>query len=293
MLANLSAFAWPDLGRPLLFAAGWPILALSGLGLLWTAARLLRRKPVPWPLLGWIAATAAMWLALSYRPSRFLIYAWPAVVTLGLHALAVAAPKLRTAPHLAGTGLLILCCLNLTLRIQPPLRGYRDAAVAALQATQTNRLFFQGRMDGTFIWHVRQLGPDLDSTVFRASKVLATGEDRLQNNYRSLADTADDVIRTLDALGVDVVVTEDLAEMDQPPFRAFRRALDCDRFQHIATLPLRNAEGRIFARTLTVYRFRRTLPLDRRVTLPMASLGPEHDLAADLSRPLREWNEDP
>jgi hypothetical protein len=293
MLAHCSAFAWPGLGRPLLLAAGWPILAVSGLGLVWTLARLARREPVPWPLLGWVAATAAMWLALSYRPSRFLVYAWPALVTLGLHALAAAAPRLRTAPHLAGMGLLILCCLNLSPRIQPPLGGYRDAAVAALQATGTNRLFFQGRMDGTFIWLVRQLSPDLDAAVFRASKVLATGEDRLHHNYQPLVEAPDEVIRTLDELGVDVVVTEDVPEMDQPPFHAFRRALDSDRFQRIAVFRLRNAEGRIFARTLTLYRFRRTLPLDHRVALPMASLGPGHDLRADLSCPLRAWNARP
>ena len=234
-----------------------------------------------------------MWLAINYRPSRFLVYAWPALTTLGLLAVSRWARPLRIrgAEHWTGAVVLLVSCGLLRADARPPLGGYGDAAAAALQLTETNRIFFQGRMDGTFTWRVRELDPDLERVVFRASKVLAMGENRVFGDYQALADTPDEIIRTLDGLGVDVVVTEDLPEMDTTTFRAFMELLDSDRFERVACFPLRGAEGRIGARRLTVYRFRRSGPVRDQVTLPMATLGAGGRLDVDLSRSLRGWDE--
>ena len=106
-----------------------------------------------------------------------------------------------------------------------------------MQATQTRRILFQGRIDGAFLWNVRELDPELQYTVFRASKVLAMGEDRLFKNYEALAETEEEIIRTLDELGVDIVVSEDLPEMDTPTFREFLRALEASASRNSPTSP--------------------------------------------------------
>jgi hypothetical protein len=57
----------------------------------------------------------------------------------------------------------------------------------------------------------------------------------------------------------------------------------------LASFPLRNAAGRIQARRLTVYRFRRSRDVPDRVVMGMATFGPGHALEVDLSRRLRGW----
>lgn len=292
MLARSPEFAWSDLGAPLLRSMGPVLVSLGGIGLLWVSARMAMRRPVPWVLVAWVGATLGMWLAVGYRPSRFLVYAWPALTTLGLFAIthvarAIGRPYAQPVVALLG---LAVSAASLHSVHQPPLGGYREAAVAAMQATQTRRILFQGRIDGAFLWNVREFDPELEYTVFRASKVLAMGEDRLFKDYEALAETKEEIIRTLDELGVDVVVSEDLPEMDTPTFREFLRALEGDRFRELADFPIRNAAGRIHARRLKVLRFKRSIPARDELTLPMATLGPGNEFHIDLSRPLRGWS---
>ena len=60
-------------------------------------------------------------------------------------------------------------------------------------------------------------------------------------------------------------------------------------FEPIGVVTLRNAEGRIQARRLTVYRYARQNPASNEVAVPVAALGPNRELRVDLSRPLRGW----
>jgi hypothetical protein len=292
MLTHGDALGWGDLGAPLFASLGPPLYALAALGLTWALIRARTHGQAVAPLLAWIAATFIMFALIAYRPSRFLIYAWPAAITLGFAAIADLAARF-SRPRLAPiTCILLLVGAGSVLfaRHRPPLTGYAGAAQHALAATATGRILFHGRIDAAFIWHVRRLDPALSRTVFRASKVLSAGEKDCFGDYRALAETDADILATLDQLGVDVIVSEDRPEMDTPLYVRFLDLLESDRFVPLGEVRLDSAAGRISARRLRLYRVLRNAPPPDLITLPMATLGPDAALSVDLSRSLRQWN---
>lgn len=253
---------------------------------------LLRRR-LPLPPLAWMAATGLMWLGISYRPTRFLVYAWPAAVTLGIYTLFMVADRcrVRRLGHVAAALALLATAWGLYAAHPPGLQGYDEAAARAMAASETGRIFIHGRQDGVFIWHVRRRDPGLTYTVLRASKVLSSGEPDAMNDFRVLAESDAQILARLDALGVDVVVSEDLPELNVRPYQRLVKLLDSDRFDPIGEVPIRNHQGRIYARRLTLYRFRRKTPVSDGVAIPLTALGPEFELRVDLSRPLRGWRQ--
>jgi hypothetical protein len=267
------------------------LLTLVGLTALLVGPR--ARRAAPWPVVAWFLATVVMWFCMSYRPPRFLAYAWPAGVALGLGVVFLYAGQTgwRRAAHALAAVAFLATAWETYANYRPGLHGYARAADQAMAASQTGRLFIHGRQDGVFIWRVRQRDPDLRYAVFRASKTLSSGEPGGMKDYRPLLESAEAMLDQLEALGVDVVVSEDRPEIDSPPYHTFLRLLTTERFEPIGRVDLENAGGRIAARTLTVYRFRREQSVPGRVTLPLTALGPDFVLEADLSRPLRGWRD--
>ncbi len=295
MLTHGDALGWGDLGAPLFSSLGPTLYALAALGIPWALLRAHRQPQSVLPLLAWIAATFLMFALIAYRPTRFLVYAWPAALTLGLAASSDLTARLnrpRLAPIVV-TLILLGAATTLYQRRRPPLTGYEPAARRALAATDTRRILFHGRIDAAFIWHVRRLDPALSCTVFRASKILSAGEKDCFGDYRPLAQTDADMLAALDRLGVDVIVSEDRPEMNTPLYTRFLELLQTDRFVPLGEMPLAGAAGRIGARSLRLYRFRRNEPPADVVSLEMATLGPGAQLVVDLSRPLRHWNRRP
>ena len=251
---------------------------------------LLRRR-VPLPPVAWLTAAVLMWFVVTYRPARFLVYAWPAAVTLGVYTLFVVVDRcgVRRLGHVMASAAVGLAAWELHASYRPGVEGYGQAAAQAMAASDTRRVFMHGRQDGVFIWNVRQRDPGLAYTVFRASKFLSSGEPGAMNDFRSLIESDEQILAGLDALGVDVVVSEDVPEINAQPYHAFMRLLASDRFEPIGAVDVRNHRGRIFARRLTLYRFHRRPAVSDEISIPLTALGPEYEVRVDLSRPLRGW----
>ncbi len=267
------------------------ILTVGGLGAVLAVPR--ARRGAAWPVVAWFLATVVMWLCISYQPVRYLAYAWPAGVALGLGVVFLYADQFgrRRTAHMLAAVALVATAWETYANFRPGLHGYARAAEQAMAASQTGRLFIHGRQDGVFIWQVRRHDPDLRHAVFRASKTLSSGEPDANKDYRPLLESPEAMLDQLEALGVDVVVSEDRPEINHPAYHTFLRLLSSDRFEPIGRVDLENADGRIAARTLTIYRFRRHRPVSDHVALPLTALGPDFVLEADLSRPLRGWRE--
>jgi hypothetical protein len=315
-LLERSGFAPPgELARGIAASVGWAPAAIGLVGLVGVPVLpLLRRyrrrngrrgrrplpgavavplvsRSYPWPLAAWIGATVVMWFWITYRPVRFLVYAWPAMVALGTYTLFALADRMRIHGLAHGLAALAVAVAAWQIHVarRPGLEGYGQVAAEAMAASQTRRIFFHGRQDGSFIWNVRQGDPNLAYAVFRASKTLSTGEPVVMKDFRPLVESREQILALLDGLGVDVVVSEDQPEIDEPPYRTFMNLLSSERFEPIGQVDLRNSDGRIQARRLTLYRYHRTAPASTRVAIPLTALGPGAELSVDLSRPLRGW----
>jgi hypothetical protein len=287
---TLAGGGFADLGRRLVKSLGAVPAGMACVGGVGGVVMLaMRRRPVVGPM-AWIVGTLLMWLVVAYRPTRFLVYAWPAAMTLGMYVVFVGGRRLGV-PRLAhgvAAGVVVASAWGLHESHRPPLLGYAEAARLAIATSDTNRIYIHGRQDATFVWGVRQHDPNLRVAVFRASKTLATGEPGAMRDYRPIVRTEEEVLAVLDRLGVDVIVTEDYPEIGAAPYRLFMNMLSGERFERINRVPIRNGWGRVFSRGLTLYRFRPTRPIADHVTVPLPALGVA--LKADLSRSLRGWN---
>ena len=287
-----SGFAAPGrLARDVAASLGWAPSVIGLAGVLGALALPRLRRCYPWPLAAWVGASVVMWLSITIRPVRYLVYAWPAMVALGIWTLFALADRmrLRNLAHGLAALAVVVAAWQIHVSRRPGLEGYGNAAAEAMAASQTRRIFFHGRQDGSFIWNVRRNDPELAYTVFRASKTLSTGEPVVMKDFQALAESPEQILARLDGLGVDVVVSEDKPEIDAPPYHTFMNLLSSERFVPIGQVDLRNSDGRIQARRLTLYRYRSAAPASKRITIPLTALGPGAELEVDLSRPLRGW----
>ncbi len=287
---------FPDLrflGRQIVESVGTAPGILSLVGLAGIVLLPVLRRHGYGVLVAWVAATVLTFLAMAYRTERYLIYAWPPLVTLGVITLfaAVGRGRLRPLAHVALIAVAVGSVWELGSTYRPALGGFDSAAAAAVHASRTKRVFIHARQDGAFIWNVRLLDPDLEYSVFRASKTLAIGRGDHFSADAHVLESDEAILARLDALGVDVVVSADNPELDSPPFHRLMRLLSTDRFEVLDRVAIRHGEGRIRDRELTVYRYRRRQPATDTIVLPLPTWRPDCELRADLSLSLRGWRQ--
>jgi 4-amino-4-deoxy-L-arabinose transferase-like glycosyltransferase len=158
-----------------------PTVAVPGVALLlaWAWLRLRPRAagmrdegPNPDLLyLAWLAAVLPVLVISPAFSARYLFFAYPAAVVLGLSIIVQVAaqftPRWRYVPAMLVTGLVAAFGLS---RTPASLSGPADAA-AYVFGNGAKRVLYCGLTDGNFIFSLRALDKDLSASVIRGEKI--------------------------------------------------------------------------------------------------------------------------
>lgn len=263
-----------------------------------------------WYQLGHLAAImAAVGLVRSYRRDRWTASAPYWSLLLGVYlfvsplgeqvssrhalpwvpALAVFAAESMVAISRSGfriTGIVITTlvaghAIYWSLATVPPaVQGYRAAAQYTLQHTQGSTVvLFDGLMDGTFIYGMRQEDQHRRAWVIRGDKFLYSVRSDPNVEYIEWAKQPDDVLAALITLDPDWIVVESPpAKYTLPAQTVLRQVLAThpERFQRVQEVPVRVSNlVWIQGRTLQIYRNTQRDPARER-TIQIRSLWGGH-----------------
>lgn len=258
---------------------GLPLLLLSATGIL-LALFSIRNRPPLRLMLTWIVTCYVSFTLLGDRSPRY-IQPW----LLPLIFFAVLAVWELLSRH-RGAALACLIGLGAAFYLpsftyeRPFVVGCADAALFLAQQPDSDLIFYNGQLNGDFIFFVRKFDPEKRRMVLRERTVSA----------QAIADTLGtsgdppspaDIERMLMALGVRYAVTDDGEFSEQT--NQIARALRSPSFELIKEIPIQSNDFRVAGVKLRVYRSRSTLAgTVSEVHVPMTSLP--HSLHLSIAR---------
>jgi hypothetical protein len=139
-------------------------------------------------------------------------------------------------------------------------------------------VYYQGRLNGDFIFYVRQLDPQKRHMVARDKQVVVTNIDYARQPVLLGSEQVRDFFQSW---GIRYIVVEN--KDADPGLRVVREALETDRFERVATFPIRTNGVYGEPDEIMVYRFRGEARRSRQiVSIPMMTI--RGNIPADLSR---------
>jgi len=260
---------------PKLYAQMGPVLiGLACVGLLIAILRPTRsnRFWLVWVLSGYLCFTLVR--EKDPRHSMLLI---PPLIYLAVVALETIC--VRRAIALTASSVLALVYLVNGLRTErPSVTGAREVAQYALSLPESDIVYFQGQLDGDFIFFVRKFDPQKEHMVARDKQIVVT---RLGMDPKAILQTREQILGFFQTWGIRYAVVE-----DEDPFRQFavvRELLHSDQFELLRTFPVQSNQPNYPVHEFQVYRFRGELHRTTQpVTLPMMTIN--HPITVDLSR---------
>jgi hypothetical protein len=176
-------------------------------------------------------------------------------------------------------GALALYFLVIGIRFQRPrLKGVEDAARFVLAQPGSDIVYYQGRLNGDFIFYVRQLDPQKRHMVARDKQVVVTNIDYAR---QPLLLASEEILDFFQTWGIKYIIIEN--KDADPGLGVVREVLETDRFERAATFPIQTNDAYGEPGEITVYRFhgvpRRSSQI---VSIPMLTI--HGNIPADLSR---------
>jgi hypothetical protein len=245
---------------------GWPltIFAMAGLG-----AALFYR---PWKsrfMLVWVFATYACYTFIQEKDPRHTMIWVPALAYLAIEALetlCVKAPWSRIA-----SGALALAILVQGWQFdRTRLVGMEDVAKYVLSLPESDIVYYQGLLNGNFIFYVRKHDPEKRRMVAREKQVMAT---RVVPGFgtRQVLDTPEEVVELFRTWGIRYAVVESVSFDKGLAF--VNQALNSENFELVRSVePWRNYKRTVSERIM-IYRLKGELKrTTESVTIPMMTL---------------------
>lgn len=273
--------------------AGWPIVALAVVGL-WHAYRAGERHRLRLSLL-WFGAWVAFSSLIAHKEPRYFFFALPP-----LTYWAAACARVQLGRFSAGAVIVAwvigLQALGAVRSLPRHLPRYDDAVQTLLAQDDADLVLVDAVRDGQFV-----LDAFVDPVArerlipLRANKLMWARAARERFGYRQLVNSPDEIAALLDRYGIHYVLMESAlpvtpyVEADPPPRQMLRTLVaDRDRFELVASWPLRCADRAWNDVELRLYRYTRCPPRTAdRVTLPMPSMGGELTLPLPPRKPKR------
>ncbi len=173
VLIKLYVLLYFDLVEKRFFLAG---LVAVAAGILWAAARVLRRKEGWFAdsfYLAWIFPIIAVALVTPQRDERYILNAYPAMIALGYLALFRAAGRIlpqRWVWYPAFAAALAICGYGFAAR-PDSLSGVRPAAQFLASEGPLRILYFGGNLQGDFVAQLRAANLRTPPIVIRADQL--------------------------------------------------------------------------------------------------------------------------
>jgi len=245
---------------------GLTLLVFACIGIGWSVARAGSRYRF---LLLWIVSAYLCFTLINEKESRHIFIWLPPLVYFSLLGIEALVPRRRWVwLAYAAVGLYFLIT---ALRFQrPELTGVEQAARFVLAQPDCDIIYYQGTLNGAFIFDVRRLDPLKSHMVARDKQA-----------RRPVLITPDQVLNFFENWHIRYAVIES-RDVD-PGLAVVHQVLESSRFELIATYPVRLNQGHQELEAIAVYRLRGEIgPSAQALTIPMMTI--HHDIPVDLHR---------
>ena len=253
---------------------GLVLLVFACVGIAWSVLRGAGRYRFP---LLWVVCAYLCFTLIQEKESRHIFIWLPPLVYFAL--LGVEALLSRRRWVWLAYGAIGLYFLVGALRFQRPrLAGVEEVARFVLTQPESDIVYYQGNLNGAFIFYVRQLDPQKRHMVARDKQVVATN---IVYAHRQVLSTPDQVLNFFQSWGIRYAVIES-RDVD-PGLALVRQVLQSSEFEPIGTYPVRVNRGYKEADAITVYRLRGEIHrITHSVDIPMMTI--RRDIPVDLNR---------
>lgn len=253
---------------------GLVLLVFSCIGIGWSVLKGASRYRF---LLLWVVSAYLCFTVIQEKESRHIFIWLPPLVYFSLLGVEALLPQGRWVwLAYAAIGLYLLVG---AVRFQrPQLTGVQDVARFVLAHHQSDIVYYQGDLNGAFIFYVRQLDPQKRHMVARDKQIVATN---IVYAHRSVLSTPDQVLRFFRDWGIRYAVIESRDE--DPGLALVRQVLQSSEFEPVGTFPIRVNRGYKEADAISVYHFRGEVhPSTHAMDIPMMTI--RRDIPVDLNR---------
>lgn len=258
------------------YQIGILLTALAAGGIVWALLRAPRRHRF---MLLWVAVTYVTYSLIQEKDLRHTMIWIPALVYFAL--LAVEAVMFRRRWAYLGLTVLAAFTFYKAWNYQrPKIGGVEDAVKYVMAQPESDVLYYQGSLNGDFIFYVRKHDPEKRHLVARDKLIVATKIVQAFGT-RSLVTDADEVVELFRTWGIRYVVLQNRDDM--VGLGIVHRAVNAGQFDLVREFPLWSNADKAHDYKVRVYRYKGELRRSTDpVTLPMMTLS--DDIKVDLSK---------
>jgi hypothetical protein len=250
------------------------LLSLAGVGFV---LALLKRTRANRILLVWALSGYVCFLLISEKDPRHTMIWIPPLIYLALMAVETLLVR-RELALIATSAIAIVVLVNGLRSIGPKVSGVEDVARYVLSLPQSDILYFQGNLDGDFIFFIRKFDPEKQHMVAREKQIVVS---RLGWRPREVLHTPEEILKFFQTWGIRYAIIED--KDPWPGLGVVRALLASDQFELLRTFPIHTNQPNFPVHLMQVFRYRGEIhPTRETVVIPMMTIS--HNITADLSR---------
>ncbi|HWQ03480.1 MAG TPA: glycosyltransferase family 39 protein [Candidatus Nitrosotenuis sp.] len=255
---------------------GVAMLCLAIAGVVWALLRSPRENLF---FLLWVFGTYAFFTPILEKSSRHSMYWIPPLVYFALMAVEVLFLR-KKAAQVAAAALALAVVFNAARFETQKIAGVDELARFVVAQPESDILYYQGFLNGNFIFHARKYDPQKSHYVAREKQVVAV---RVYAGYgqRQVLKTPEEVLEFFKSWGIRYVMIENFEFF--AGLGPVRKALQSGEFELLRIFPIWSSHENLRGRRVYLYRYKGPLQRTVRfVELPMLTL--RDDIQADLDR---------
>jgi hypothetical protein len=191
----------------------------------------------------------------------------PPLVYFALLAIEVLLGGRRWAV-VAGGALAVVAAVQALGFQRPQMQGVGKAAEFMLSLPESDVTYYQGSLNGSFIFEVRRRDPEKRRVVARSKLVLAT---RVQYAKEAILTTPEEVIKLFRRWHIRYLAVENKNELSE--LALVNRTLQTGPFEVVRDFPIESPDPEFTGRRIVVYRYTGEFePHSEPVVIPMMTL---------------------
>jgi hypothetical protein len=255
---------------------GLAITCLAVAGLVWALLRAPRQYAL---LLVWVFTTYICFTLIQEKTVRHTMFWVPALIYFALLALEILFLG-RNAGRVVCGALALYFVVNGAFFQTQKMGGMDEVARYIVSQPDSDIVYYQGFLNGNFIFHIRKYDPEKRRLVAREKQVMAV---RVFPGFgrRTIMQSPEEVLEFFRSCGIRYVLIENFEFLEG--LAPVRQALSSDQFELDRIFTIWGSHENLKGRRVYVYRYkgevRRTAT---QIQLPMMTL--RDDIPADLSR---------
>ena len=254
-------------------------ILLGILGMAGSVWAMLRARKEHRFFLVWMVASYVCFTLIQEKSIRHTMIWVPTLIYFALVIVETMLP--RRSWIFAAFGVLAIYSVVKAVRFEmPKMEGIDPVAQFLSKQPESDVLYYQGFLNGDFIFYVRKYDPTKRRLVAREKQVVAT---KINAGYgtRVIMHTPEELIDMFRQWGIRYAVVENTEFI--PGLSPVRVALLSDQFEELRSFDITSNDGFFRNRKVVIYRFKGELTKSQAtVTLPMMTL--REDIKADLHR---------